>query len=937
MYCQYCHAPLDPDLNELYSGFCSAAHRELHTEVLKRRESLSLESSRPGLAGANKTEDFSDGCPVCGTTIPLLAKLRGARFCSSEHEERYQKRGEAQILERLNWHALGGAGSGAMLSGRKPKLRRPPARPPAVEPPAPTIPMPERPAQWTGSALMPPELAPAIHRPIPDAGIGFTQRISSPPPPPSSHRQCAAPLLPSIEQPKWTETSAALTTPPARPLVESCAPRPRQQMPARSAAMPAPQIKRDCEWVQRSEAQPARLLGPGYELQPVLPSRRLSHKAPQPHRHQAGFHGAGDAAMSQAWALAPAIAPALAPPPPPRLGVNVLPLHADANWHPVRPAPGSPSDGNRQVAAAEWFQSDAVVSQFGLTELPADGPAFEIPPRVVRGSVCAWNPVGCTPVSRQTDWMVDARPAALAGAPGQPAAVVWPQQPPSRGVAFSHFAQPVQDAPAHLPQPAWRLGAANLVPPAPPSSALEGAPSTLTPKREFRQCVPRVSTLPIAAPPTSQWSSVSGTETAPEYGHPLVRTPLAPHPPHHGPEPLRPAALLSSGIAKSAPQAWRAGTAASLIDAGLIARPESKAAGHLKQHSACTIPYRPGALIPARPVPNWSATLQTAPTVQFSPLHPDSTEPQHPPRQTSTLSACKLRCLESRLNWTLPAPEWPAGGAAMPTAGPPGTPALAAYTLERRTAPAAARPSPSPSLPRAKATDPAVRAFATPAIGNQIISVPSAVPPSWTAMLPSSRTSATGPVAPRPLAAARITPAWIDVPFGGVLQTLPLAPASLPRVVGPARRETTASLQSTRLPAPATHPSAYYLAPQRPCHPPSVVPATAFTQGTFRKYPAEAGSAFRPLAMETVEPPRPLLLLASDTDPASAIFTAPCVAPTTRVLGLAHRPPASLGRLVASGKWSRKPSYPVRLRTPSMQILFGPAPKHPNELKRAPE
>ena len=152
MYCQYCHAPLDPELNELHDGFCSAAHRELHTEVLRRRDSLSLESSRPGLAGANKTEDFSDGCPICGTTIPLLAKLRGARFCSSDHEEQYQRRGEAQILERLNWHALGGAGSGAMLSGRKPKLRRPPSRQSAVEPPVHTIPMPERPAQWIGSA-----------------------------------------------------------------------------------------------------------------------------------------------------------------------------------------------------------------------------------------------------------------------------------------------------------------------------------------------------------------------------------------------------------------------------------------------------------------------------------------------------------------------------------------------------------------------------------------------------------------------------------------------------------------------------------------------------------------------------------------------------------------------------------------------------------------
>jgi hypothetical protein len=941
MYCQYCHAALDPELNELYGGFCSAAHRELHTEVLRRRDSLSLESPRPTPTGANKTEDFSDGCPICGTTIPLLAKLRGARFCSSEHEEQYQRRGEAQILERLNWHAQGGAGSGPMISGRKPKLRRPPSRQMAVELSAPRIPMPERPVQWTASAPGVPAFAPAQRLHPPDAAIGFGRRLTSPQPPPAWHCQFAAPPLHSVEQSEWTEPAAALTPPPSSPPVGSCAPRPRRQTPARSAALPAPQTKRECAWVQPAEAQPTLLPGPEYKLQPALPARRLSQKSPQPHRHEAGLSRKGVAATPQAWALAPSAAPALALLPPPRLGSGVLPLRAKSDCRLVRPAWTPLPEGSRGARMAEWNESAAVVPHSGAAGLPCGGPALEVPRRGVSRSRCEWVPARYTPVPRQTNWMGDAWPKALPGAPKPQAAGGWPNQLSNLAVAVSHFARPVQEPPVHLSQVAWTLCAAGLLPAPRPSVVSESAPSTLARKRDLEPWLLGAAILPEASHRRLQWIGGSGTETAPACGPPLVGISLAPHPPHHGLATLRLDAFLPATFANATPQAWSAGSAAISLHAGLPARPLSAAAGHLQRHRASTTPFCPGPLIPARPAPKWSAVLQPAPADQMAPWHPNGTGPQLPPHRGSARCACQPQCLESGLDRTLPATEWPAASATAPTAGSPGVPPLAAYTIGRRTAPAGAPPGSPPSLPKATAADGTACAFATPAIGSRALTAPSAKPPSWTAIVSVSRSAAMRPVAPGPLAAAPVSPAWIDSSGSGVFQTLLLAPAWLPQdsapAVGSTRRQFYTSLRASRLPARTTRRSACYLAPQRPCHPPCVTPVTAFSQTTFRRYPANSGSAFGPLALEMVRLPRPEFLVTTDLDPASTILATPPLTLAMVAPGLSHRPPASLGRLVASGTWSRRPPYPVRLRTPSMQILLDPAPKHPNQLKRAPD
>lgn len=158
MYCPYCHALLTPELSALHAGYCCDEHRELQAEVLKRRQTLAVETAKAKPKELKKVLDFPEGCPVCGKSIPLMAKLRGSRFCSPEHEEEHKQVAEAEISERLTRHAEGGAGSGAMGTGRRTKLRRPHPSNGSVTPPL--IPLPKRSAEWTVGPAGLPDVSP---------------------------------------------------------------------------------------------------------------------------------------------------------------------------------------------------------------------------------------------------------------------------------------------------------------------------------------------------------------------------------------------------------------------------------------------------------------------------------------------------------------------------------------------------------------------------------------------------------------------------------------------------------------------------------------------------------------------------------------------------------------------------------------------------------
>lgn len=936
MYCQYCHEPLDPEQNELHGGFCSVAHRELHAVVLRRRDSLSVESSRPAAPAANKTQDFADGCPICGASIPLLAKLRGARFCSSDHEEQYQRRGEAQILERLNWHAQGGAGSGAMISGRKPKLRRPPTRQAAMDSPAPGVPMPERPVQWTDLALGPPKLAPPQNQLSLDAGIGFTHRAAAPEPPPAPRRQGAPAPLPLAEYPEWTQTEAALASPPASSLTGSCAPRRRRQLPAGSAAQPAPQTARASEWIVRLEAQPGRPKGGDYRLEPAFPPRRLKQQAPRPHWHEAALPGAGMAATEQAWALAPAAAPSLPLLPALGLRLDSFPLHAISNWRPVRPEPLFHREDRLNAATSEWNESDALPPRLGAIARTSGGQEFGVAPRVERETGRTWGPAESALVPSQLAWTGPARPAALPGSIPQQASLGWLRQPPARGVACGYCARPARSMPVSSRQPAWMPGTAEVMPPPRASVAPAGSLTPVARKHEFEHRLPLVSTLPEAGRRLLTWSGWSNAQPAPTRGRPPAG--VSPHsqPQRFGPAAIRPAGILRTGRDNSAPLVWRAGTASIAIPAGLIAQIDAETARPPRQHQTNSLPSRPAEPIEVRPSLNWSGTFHPASGVQFGASHPADPVPQRPPGRRSVLDARKPQRLEFGLTWNLLAAGWPAAGAALPTAGMPSPPAPAGFAIGRRTDPARAPRSTSPAQTKAPSADGAAFAFATPAIGSQTLTVLSAGSQSWTARIPAAQGTTTGPIPPQPIAGARGKPAWINAAQGGLLQALPQKAAAVPPSVGPAQRQLHQALPYTPLPVRTTSQPASYLAPQHPCQAPTSAPIASFSQGTLRRYPAEARSAFRPLALGTAGRPRPAFLVAVDPHAGSTTLAAPRLTPSTVAPGLSPRPPASLGRLVAAAQWSKKPPYAVRLKTPSTQILFGQPPRYPNRLKVVP-
>lgn len=118
--CLHCHATLPADSVRQGMPFCSREHRELY-RLLHDREpepapvrvrsisSLTGGDSpsaplppRATTRNPEASKPFADGnCQFCGKTLPIFARLRGVRFCSSDHETNFHQRQTQETLERL--------------------------------------------------------------------------------------------------------------------------------------------------------------------------------------------------------------------------------------------------------------------------------------------------------------------------------------------------------------------------------------------------------------------------------------------------------------------------------------------------------------------------------------------------------------------------------------------------------------------------------------------------------------------------------------------------------------------------------------------------------------------------------------------------------------------------------------------------------------------
>lgn len=61
--------------------------------------------------GGSRRRESSGQCRWCGQPLPLLARLRGARFCSEWHERQYRRQQSEQFLERVKKYRRVGGGS----------------------------------------------------------------------------------------------------------------------------------------------------------------------------------------------------------------------------------------------------------------------------------------------------------------------------------------------------------------------------------------------------------------------------------------------------------------------------------------------------------------------------------------------------------------------------------------------------------------------------------------------------------------------------------------------------------------------------------------------------------------------------------------------------------------------------------------------------------
>lgn len=94
--CRYCQEVFPEELLRHYGGFCCREHAELSGWTEED------EARRKRAEGV---------CLWCGQPLPLLAKLKGDRFCSPAHEQQHYRQQAEGILERVKRYRRQGGGS----------------------------------------------------------------------------------------------------------------------------------------------------------------------------------------------------------------------------------------------------------------------------------------------------------------------------------------------------------------------------------------------------------------------------------------------------------------------------------------------------------------------------------------------------------------------------------------------------------------------------------------------------------------------------------------------------------------------------------------------------------------------------------------------------------------------------------------------------------
>lgn len=111
--CLYCQEVFPDDVLRLYAGYCCPEHAEAHGEEV---------SASPGRRREEGT------CLWCGAALPLLARLKGDRFCSAEHEQQHYRKQAESILERVRRYQRRGGGSRLRSETAKVTIRPPQSR-----------------------------------------------------------------------------------------------------------------------------------------------------------------------------------------------------------------------------------------------------------------------------------------------------------------------------------------------------------------------------------------------------------------------------------------------------------------------------------------------------------------------------------------------------------------------------------------------------------------------------------------------------------------------------------------------------------------------------------------------------------------------------------------------------------------------------------------
>lgn len=94
--CRYCQGNFPEEVLRLHGGFCSPEHAE----------AFQAGGDRPEAEGRKEGR-----CQWCGQPLPLLARLKGDRFCSEWHEQQHYRRQAESFLDRVRRYRRQGGGS----------------------------------------------------------------------------------------------------------------------------------------------------------------------------------------------------------------------------------------------------------------------------------------------------------------------------------------------------------------------------------------------------------------------------------------------------------------------------------------------------------------------------------------------------------------------------------------------------------------------------------------------------------------------------------------------------------------------------------------------------------------------------------------------------------------------------------------------------------